>query len=61
MGVATQVRLVVPQSVDVSMNAGRCPMVLDWRAGLDEGGRIQALQLDLSLMVGAGGGGCGRV
>lgn len=27
-------------------------MVLDWRAGLDEGGRIQALQLDLSLMVG---------
>jgi xanthine dehydrogenase molybdopterin-binding subunit B len=48
---ALQVRLVVPQSVDVSLNAGRCPMVMDWTAGLDQMGRVQALQLQLTLMV----------
>jgi xanthine dehydrogenase molybdopterin-binding subunit B len=49
--VPPQVRLVVPQSVDVSLNAGRCPMVMDWTAGLDQQGRVQALQLQLTLMV----------
>lgn len=53
-----QVRLVVPQPVDVGMAAGRCPMVMDWRAGLDDQGKLTALQLDLTLMVITGAGNC---
>jgi hypothetical protein len=33
------------------MAAGRCPMVMDWKAGLDAQGKLTALQLDLTLMV----------
>lgn len=46
-----QVRLVVGAATDVGMAAGRCPMQLEWTAGVDAGGRLTALQLNVLLMV----------
>lgn len=49
-----KVRLVLAQSVDVGQYAGRCPMTVDWKAGVDQHGQLTALQLDVTLLVSDG-------
>lgn len=46
-----QVRLIADGGADASMNAGRCPMTVGWTAGLDDQGQLQALKIDVTLVV----------
>eukprot|EP00775_Hariotina_reticulata_P005584 gene5584-5823_t len=49
---ATQlVRLVVATAVDGSMNAGRCPMTVNWWAGLDPAGALTTLKMEILCTV----------